>query len=134
MESPRGFTAIVCGERDCPPATGAPDIRTSLRQAVRACPHGVLVSGECLVGMVARGGAGCPLGGPCHPDRPGAGALVIVQPCDENRHAHGPAVVAGPLHETADVADLCLWLVEDAAAGRPLPEHLKPTVVAVPER
>lgn len=104
-----GFTAVYCGAPDCPSATGGgPAVTDDLRAAIRKSPHGVLVRSGCLRPF------GCT----------GAGALVVVQPCDEDRTARGPAVVAGPLHERADVAELCDWLVNGISDGRPLPSHL----------
>jgi len=127
MEPPTGFTAIYCGAQGCPSAGSGPDVVPRLRRAVQHCPHGVLVRGECVLGLLARGG--WPFGGPCQ-HHGGAGAFVIVQPCDANRQARGSAAVAGPLHEDTDVEDLCRWLVEGLPASAPLPDHLRPTVVA----
>lgn len=123
----RGFTAIYCGAQDCPSRSTGPDIAARLREAVQRCPHGLLVRGECVLGLLGR--SGWPFGGRCQ-HHGGAGAFVIVQPCDANRRAVGAAAVAGPLHEDSDVDDLCRWLVEDLPVRAPLPDHLRPAIVA----
>ena len=123
----QGFTAIYCGAQDCPSLDGGPDVVPRLRAAVQRCPRGVLVRGECVLALLTRGG--WPFGGRCQ-HRGGAGAFVIVQPCDADRQARGSASIAGPLHEDSDVDDLCRWLVEDLPNRAPLPDHLRPTVVA----
>lgn len=112
MGPPVGFTALFCGSPGCPPATGGTDYFDDLRAVVRRCPHGVLVR------------AGCLSGGRCRPSHGGAGAFVIVQPCDAGRQPRGQALVAGPLHEPADVDDLCGWLCDGLGVGAPLPTHL----------
>ena len=127
MDAPNGFTAIYCGAQGCPATTGGPDVVPRLREAVRRCPHGVLVRGECVLGLLARGG--WPMGGRCQ-QHGGAGAFVIIQPCGADRQAQGSAAVAGPLHEDSDVDDLCRWLVDGLPARTPLPDHLRPTVLA----
>ena len=107
---PRGFTAVYCGRPVCGgAAVGVDDgeVVTALRGAVRSTPHGVLVAVDCLT----VDGSG------------GAGRFVLVQPCDADRRATGPPVVAGPLHERADVDDLCRWL--RAGAASPCPSHLR---------
>lgn len=127
MDAPTGFTAIYCGANCCPSTAGGPDVVPRLRETVRRCPHGVLVRGECVLGLLASGG--WPVGGTCRQDG-GAGAFVIIQPCRADRKALGAASVAGPLHEDSDIEDLCHWLVDGLPTRTPLPEHLRPTVVA----
>ncbi|MDL5156985.1 hypothetical protein [Actinomycetospora termitidis] len=104
-----GVTVVACGVEACPHAAAAPhDCDDELRAAIRATPHGVLVRSGCLQG--------------CSTATTSAGATVLVQPCDTHRRPVGPALVVGPLHEPADVAECCAWL--RAGAPAPAPSHL----------
>ncbi len=118
MAPPAGYTAIYCGEPECPASDDRPWFIEDLRKTVRQCRHGALVRSRCL------------LAGSCASHR-GVGALVVIQPCDHHRNPQGQAVVAGPLHESADVADLCDWLSTGITNRVPIPAHLRASVLAV---
>ena len=126
---PAGFTAVYCSDPHCPTHHGHERIVPTLRACVRTCPHGVLVATGCLhTGLRTTAtcdAAPCPLVGHGN-DRP-AGPLVIVQPCDTRRSPHGRLVIAGPLHEPRDLAELCTWLAHGLPHGQPLPHHLHAT-------
>lgn len=118
---PAGFTVAYCRGPRCPGAAGGVEpaaVGESLRRTVRRCPHGVLVATECLTGACRHG------------DAAGAGGFVVVQPCDEARTPVGTAAVTGPMHEEADVADLCAWLREGARGRPPMHLHVGPAVLA----
>jgi hypothetical protein len=106
-----GVTVVACGVPECPHAAAAPDgCDDELRAAVRETPHGMLVR------------TGCPRGGTCTAGEASPGPQLIAQPCDAERQPAGPALVLGPLHEAADVAELCAWL--RSGATLPAPTHL----------
>jgi hypothetical protein len=112
-----GVTVLACGVGGCPHAAAAPDgCDDELRAAIRATPHGMLVRTGCLGGDA------------CGPDDASAGPVLIVQPCDQARNPRGQALVVGPLHEPADVDDLCAWL--RSGAELPAPAHLVAGVVS----
>lgn len=120
---------MACGVDPCP--AGGVDPLAALRLAVRECEHGVLVrSGGCPLALLPRT-SGTPA---CTTSQPGAGPFVLVQPCDAARRASGEVVVAGPLHESADVIDLCHWLTDGLLTGTPLPGHLRPAFVISTDR
>ena len=108
-------TVVACGEPGCPHAAAGPaGLDDALRAAVRSTPHAVLVRSGCL-----RGG--------CDPSGGGAGPHLLAQPCDALRRPRGAAVVLGPLHEPADVAEACGWI--RGGATTPAPRHLVEGVV-----
>lgn len=109
MTGAAGVTVVACGVDGCPHAAAAPQgCDDELRVAVRETPHGMLVRTGCLQG--------------CSSTTSSAGATLLVQPCDVHRRPSGPALVVGPLHEAADVAECCAWL--RAGAPSPAPSHL----------
>lgn len=110
-----GVTVVACGVRECPHAAASPsDHDDELRAAIRETPRGMLVRSGCLQG--------------CSTTTSSAGSTVLVQPCDVHRRPLGPALVIGPLHEAADVAECCAWL--RAGAPAPAPSHLVAGVLA----
>lgn len=114
MTAPAGVTVVRCGARACPhTAAGPAGWDAELRATVRATPHAILVAVTCVLGGHCTGTAA-------------AGPHVVVQPCDVERRPCGPAALLGPVHEPADVGELCAW-VGDAAA--PAPSHLVAGVV-----
>ncbi|MFE9687296.1 hypothetical protein [Streptomyces sp. NPDC006285] len=103
----RPSTLVVCGA--CGNA-GLEDVMTTLRQAVRACPHGVMVSTACL-GRFLRCGRKRVL-------------YAAVQPCTGD---NGGAVAAlGPLVDEADAETVAAWLKAGMSADGEfrLAEHL----------
>ncbi|WP_346093453.1 hypothetical protein [Streptomyces olivaceiscleroticus] len=85
-----------------------------LRQAVRGCPHAVMVATTCL-GRVLD----------CEAAR---GLHATVQPCAVDRSATGPAVLLGPLATEADAEAVGAWL----RAGMPDDGTLRTGLRAAP--
>ncbi len=104
-----GYTVVACQADAC--GTGLA-LMPALRAAVRATPHAVLLSAGCTLGTLtcrSRGG----------------GAIVLVQPCDEQRRPVGAAVRVGPLRTRSDVADLVAWLRSGDLNAAALPWWLR---------
>lgn len=122
LDAAVGVTVVTCGEAHCPHTAGAPaGCDADLRAAIRDTAHGVLVRSSCLAGecvAASRSAASAGSSG----SSGASGPQVLVQRCDAARRARGPALVLGPLHEPADVADLCDWL--RAGTPEPVPSHL----------
>lgn len=111
-----GVTIVYCAGSAC--SRSELPIRERLREVIRGCDHGVLVSAPCLLGAL-----GCPAGS-------GAGArgdgLVLVQPCDvDDRQASGTAVLVGPIRSKLDLDEVCAWLEDGALDPGCLPVHLR---------
>lgn len=88
-----------------------------LRECIRQCRHGVLVSAGCLLGPLA-----------CHA-RAGAvaqaGPLVLVQRCSTDREPVGAPLWVGPIVTEADVLAVRRWLVGGELTVTDLPAHLR---------
>ncbi|MFF3861474.1 hypothetical protein [Streptomyces sp. NPDC002209] len=107
--STRPFTLVVCANCQSP-ASG--QVIDRLRQVVRDCPHGVMVSTGCL-GSLLR----------C---RRTAGLHAVVQPCTPDRKPHGVVVRLGPMADEADAETVAVWLRagmpdDDTLPSRPCP-------------
>lgn len=110
------FTAVVCNGNGCGRQHGELVLR-GLRESIRRCRHGVLVSAGCLLG---------PLG--CHALRHSGrpkGAMLVVQPCSVQREPTGAPLWVGPLATADDVATVCRWLEAGDLHVRGLPAHLR---------
>ncbi|MEU8029616.1 hypothetical protein AB0C13_13435 [Streptomyces sp. NPDC049099] len=107
---PRGrpFTLVVCAA--CRDAANE-HVMDVLRRAVRACPHGVMVSTGCLDQFMH-----------C---RTGRGVYAAVQPCVADRRPTGAVVRLGPLASRADAEAVAAWLHAGMPADAGLPESLR---------
>jgi hypothetical protein len=103
------FNAVVCRSGPCAGAAGG--LLQQLRAATRRCPHGVLISGGCLL-RAAR----------CRAPGHDSGAYLLVQPCDRDRRPRGIAIGVGPVLTDEDAAAVAEWLADgslDAACLEP---------------
>jgi hypothetical protein len=110
----RPFTLIVC--TGCT-AGDALSIVDELRDAIRRCPHAVLIATGCMLGPLTCAG---------RPDGPGV--LVLLQPCAIDRSPMGPPSWVGPLNDHQDVAKVCAWVKLGEWSLGSLPHHLRPAL------
>ncbi|WP_122440442.1 hypothetical protein [Mycobacterium attenuatum] len=94
----RAFTAVVCGgcgteQGDSPAET----VVAALRDVVRQCPLGVLVTVPCM------------FGDPC-PAWLAEGVFVALQPCTIDREPTCSAHLVGPIRDPEDIAQLSAWV------------------------
>lgn len=92
----RPFTVAVCMR--C--KTGSePSLMPLLRNVIQHCPHGVLISAQCMLGELT-----------CVTADPGSGPMVLLQPCSVSRAPTAPAVWIGPVGSDADAVAVCDWV------------------------
>jgi hypothetical protein len=104
----RPFTLVVCTTcRD----TADGEVADGLRQAVRDCPHGVMVATGCLDRFLH-----------C---RPGRGLYAAVQPCAVDRRPTRAVVRLGPLVTEADAEAVGAWLRAGMPDDGTLPDRLR---------
>ncbi|MCX5450792.1 hypothetical protein [Streptomyces nigrescens] len=82
-----------------------------LREAVRTCPHGILVAAGCLGGLLR-----CTRAGGLH---------SVVQPCAKDRTASGPVMRLGPIVTEADADLVGAWLRAGMPDDGTLPHGLR---------
>jgi len=121
---PSGARPYWCGARPGVPVGRRGLARTRgpveqvLSDATRHSEHGILVVTGCLLGQL--------LCQACGPSAPAAtGRVAVVQPCHPSRQPSGPAVLVGPIRDTADAAVLCHWLRAGALTSDRLPDRLR---------
>ncbi|MEU6750015.1 hypothetical protein ABZ914_27690 [Spirillospora sp. NPDC046719] len=105
------MTVLLCRASSCPDSLS---LLENLRETIRDCPHGVLVTTGCLHSRVVRAHL-CRL----------PGATVTVQPCTRDRRPVGSAVHIGPIRSATDVAALCTWLRSSDHDPQGLPARLR---------
>jgi hypothetical protein len=109
------FTAVLC--QFCNTDTELPVLQ-SLRDTIRRCPHGILLTSGCVVGRLW-----------CRSIRTRtprlAGPIVLVQPCTKARQPVGPAIPVGPLRTIEDLTALGNWLERSPHNHRGLPARLR---------
>ncbi|MFF0222170.1 hypothetical protein [Streptomyces sp. NPDC004629] len=102
------FTLVVCATcRDA----AHDQVMDRLREAVRSCPHAVMVSTGCLERFLH-----------CRARR---GLHAAVQPCAVDRRPTGAVVRLGPIVTEADAAAVGAWLRAGMPEGDALPDRLR---------
>jgi len=119
------FTLVLCRAEGCAGAQCGErgPVERALSDATRRSEHGVLVVTGCLMGQLL-----CRACGPSAPAAPGRvvpGRGAVVQPCHTSRQPSGPAVLVGPIRDSADADELCRWLHRGALTAERLPERLR---------
>ncbi|WP_329154726.1 hypothetical protein OIU91_40610 [Streptomyces sp. NBC_01456] len=104
----RPFTLVAC--TNCPSDVGEP-VMDRLREAVRTCPHGILVATGCLGGLLH-----------C---TPAEGLHAAVQPCAKDRTPAGPVTRLGPIATEADAELVGAWLLAGMPDDGTLPHRLR---------
>jgi hypothetical protein len=106
------FTVAVCMR--CSSSDPQSPLFRMLRDVVRGCQHGVLLSTQCLLGTFTCAARGADLS-----------PVLVLQPCSAERVPSAAAIWVGPIGNEADARDACDWI----AAGRwdrtNLPERLR---------
>jgi hypothetical protein len=107
----RAFTVIVCS---CCAAEPGLSVLQGLRESIRRCRHGILVSAPCLLGKLT-----------CAARTDGSGAMVLLQPCSTDRSPVGPPRWVGPITNPADTEAVRAWLERGDWNVGALPQRLR---------
>ncbi|WP_074133200.1 hypothetical protein [Mycolicibacterium houstonense] len=109
------FTVALC--MHCSSADPESLLVHMLRNVVRRCPHGVLVSTQCLLGELT-----------CATRRADLSPVLVLQPCSRDRNPNAPAIWIGPISTDADALDACAWIAAGSWDGATLPAQLRADV------
>lgn len=97
----RAFTVVVCsGCGTRPDGSSAEAVLDALRDVIRQCPLGVLVTVPCLFGA------------PFCSAWPAEGVATALQPCTTDREPTCCAHLVGPIRDPEDIALLSAWVQE----------------------
>lgn len=107
----RAFTVIVCS---CCAAEPGLSVLQELRESIRRCQHGMLVSAPCLLGKLT-----------CAARTDGSGTMVLLQPCSTDRSPVGPPRWVGPITNPADAEAVRAWLERGDWDIDTLPQRLR---------
>jgi hypothetical protein len=112
--TPRAFTVVVCNgctpHLDRSPAEAA---LSALREVIRHCPHGMLVTVSCLLGASL-----------CS-SRTVDGVVAALQPCTTGRNPTSCAHFLGPIRDARDAIELSAWVQEGRWNPGLLPDRLR---------
>jgi hypothetical protein len=97
--SDQPFNAVVCRSGAC--SGTAKQLLQWLRAATRRCPHGVLISADCLLRAPR-----------CQAPSHESGTYLLVQPCDRDRRPNGTVIGIGPVLTDDDAAAVAEWLLD----------------------
>lgn len=106
------FTVALCVH--CPSSEPGSPLFGMLRNVVRSCPHGILVSTQCLLGTftcATRGGDLDP--------------VLVLQPCSAERVPNAAAIWIGPIATESDTRDACDWIAAGQWDRSNLPPRLR---------
>lgn len=109
------FTVALC--MHCSSSDPRSLLMRTLRDVVRRCPHGVLVSTQCLLGEFT-----------CATRRAHLSPVLVLQPCSADRVPSAPTIWIGPIVTDADARDACEWIGAGRWDGATLPTHLRADV------
>jgi hypothetical protein len=105
------FTLAICTRCSAEPET---ELLQMLRASIRRCPHGMLVTTECLVRQLT-----------CATRPPHEGVVLLLQPCSTARIPTAPAQWIGPVTGTDDERAVRDWVEQGAWDRHKLPAHLR---------
>lgn len=106
----RPFTVVCCGRCGALPELA---VSEALRETVRRCDHGILVSAACLRGPLTCTGH-CP------------GTMIVLQPCSTDRRPTEPARWVGPINDQDDIQLVREWVEHGQWDCHDLPDRLRP--------
>jgi hypothetical protein len=89
-------------------------VMAKLRATVRECPHGILVSTQCLLGELT-----------CRTSHFSGGTVALVQPCTVRRVPTAAVQWIGPVRTQAEADAMCHWIATGEWSRESLPPSLR---------